>query len=168
MRKIANAAMAGIVTVAALASTGCLAKSRHGTAQVANVMQRGSCPVTTPNGLQLPPEMKQTRSPYLHGNGKLWTTLPLNGILVLTLEKDGSLGEKFPWWKSVTDQLTIEGRRLDGPGTLKANIPSGYGPTFQSTAVFFSDEGCWLHHVEKPLDGVFAEPHVSDIRLIRT
>lgn len=143
MRKIANAMTAGIVTVVALASAGCLAKFRRDQAQVASAMQGRSCPVTTPNGLQLPPEMKQTRSPYLHGNGKLWTTLPLNGILVITPEKDGSIGEKFPWWKTVTDQLTIEGRRLDGPGTLKANIPSGYGPTFQSTGIFFSDEGCW-------------------------
>lgn len=64
MRKIANAATACILTVAALASTACFAKSRHGPAQVANVMQRRSCPVTTPNGLQLPPEMKQT--PLVH------------------------------------------------------------------------------------------------------
>lgn len=144
MRKIVNAATAGIVTVAALACTGCLAKSRLNHAQVASVMQRRSCPVTTPNGLQLPPELGESSgSPYLHGNGKLWTTLPLNGILVLTPERDGSIGQKLPWWGIDTSQLTIEGRRLDGPGTLKADIPSGYGPTFQATGIFFSDEGCW-------------------------
>jgi hypothetical protein len=115
-------------------------------AKVVSAAGRRSCPVTTPNGLQLPAEMNQgSRSPYLHGNGKLWTILPINGILVLTPEKDGAIGDKFPWWRTVRGSLTIQGRRLDGAeGTLRSNIPAGYGATgFQSTAIFFSGEGCW-------------------------
>jgi hypothetical protein len=115
-------------------------------AKVASAAERRSCPVTTPNGLQLPAEMKQgSRNPYLHGNGKLWTILPINGILVLTPEKDGSIGDKFPWWRTVRGSLTIQGRRLDGAAsTLRSNIPAGYGATgFQSTGIFFSGEGCW-------------------------
>jgi hypothetical protein len=83
--------------------------------------------------------------PYLHGNGKLWTILPVDGILVVVPEKDGTLGAKFPWWRTVKGRLTIQGRRLDGAeGVLRSNIPKGYGATgFQSTALFFSGEGCW-------------------------
>jgi len=96
--------------------------------------------------MELPAEMKpgSTHDPSLYGNGKLWTVLPLDGTLILRRERDGSIGGKFPWWRAVPGNLTIAGRRLDGEGTIWSNVPAGYGVTgFQSTAIFFSGEGCW-------------------------
>jgi hypothetical protein len=59
--------------------------------------------------------------------------------------EDGSLGMKFPWWRGVKGQLTVEGRRLDGPARpLRAQIPNGYGESgFQASLLVFSGPGCW-------------------------
>ncbi len=64
---------------------------------------------------------------------------------MLSQESDGTLGQKFPWWRAVCGDLTITGRRLDIPGrALRVSIPSGYGEAgFQSSAVYFPSEGCW-------------------------
>jgi hypothetical protein len=114
-----------------------------------------SCAVTLPNGIQNPGETAscpgRPRRAYLnnftgnHGNGKLWTALPLDGKLLLTPEKDGSIGEKFPWWRAVCGRLSITGRRLDAiAGPLRASIPEGYGDAgFQASGVYFPSEGCW-------------------------
>jgi len=61
------------------------------------------------------------------------------------VEEDGSLSMKFPWTRYVKGQLTIDGRRLDGPSPpLRAHIPSGYGDTgFQATGLTFPTPGCW-------------------------
>ncbi len=124
--------------------TGCAAAP--GSSQVHGSSQAHSlhCTVTTPNGNQAPGVVTRP-APELHGNGRLWTVLPLDGKLLLTREKDGSIREKFPWWRGVRGRLTISGRRLDGPaGPLRADVPDGYGETgFQATAIFFPSEGCW-------------------------
>jgi hypothetical protein len=80
-----------------------------------------------------------------YGNGKLWTTLPTDGNLLVTPEKDGSLHQKFPWWRAVRGRLTIRGQRLDAPVTsLSAWVPEGYGETgFQASGIIFPSEGCW-------------------------
>jgi hypothetical protein len=58
---------------------------------------------------------------------------------------DGSLSMKFPWWRGVRGQLTIEGRRLDASAPpFRARIPEGYGDTgVQATALIFPSAGCW-------------------------
>jgi len=58
---------------------------------------------------------------------------------------DGSLQMKFPWWRGVRGSLTIDGRRLDAPGSrLRARIPSGYRDSgFQATGLIFPTPGCW-------------------------
>jgi len=52
---------------------------------------------------------------------------------------------KWPWWRGVRGQLTLEGRRLDGPAApMRASIPAGYGLTgFQATGLMFPTPGCW-------------------------
>jgi hypothetical protein len=52
---------------------------------------------------------------------------------------------KFGWWRGVSGQLSIQGRRLDGPAPpLRAEVPDGYGDTgFQASGVIFPTEGCW-------------------------
>jgi hypothetical protein len=62
-----------------------------------------------------------------------------------SVEKDGSVGMKFGWWRAVTGALRITGRRLDDTApALRANVPEGYGDTgFQSSGVYFPTPGCW-------------------------
>jgi hypothetical protein len=105
-----------------------------------------TCPVTLPNGSTPPGE--RYPSPNHHGNGALWATLGMKGKVLIgsaDVEKDGSLGAKFGWYRGVHGQLTIEGRRLDALArSVRAWIPDGYGDIgFQSTAIYFSTEGCW-------------------------
>lgn len=118
--------------------------------QGSNLTPPPPCRVTLPNGWApystTYDSARDKRVPGSHGNGKLWTTgLPLDGRLLLTTEKDGSIGEKFPWWRGVRGPLSIRGRRLDAPaGPLRAVVPAGYGETgFQASGVYFPSEGCW-------------------------
>jgi len=127
--------------------------------QGSNLTPPPPCRVTLPNGSQPPvkhfggtvtysPTYRGPRSDRdagSHGNGKLWTVLPLDGRLLLTPEKDGSIGEKFFWWRGVRGPLTIRGRRLDAPADpLRSHVPAGYGETgFQASGVYFPSEGCW-------------------------
>jgi hypothetical protein len=140
-------------------SVGCSTAPNLDHVQGSNGTTPFCCPVTLPNGSQ--PPVKNfggtvTYSPTYrgpltdraegsHGNGKLWAVLPLDGKLLATPEKEGSLRWKFPWWRAVRGPLTVRGRRLDGPaGPLRAHIPAGYGETgFQASGIFFPSEGCW-------------------------
>ncbi len=130
------------------------------------------CPVTAPNGktyteAELAPlhgrrgsmtttdrdGTKTTVESSLgnHGNEALSTGLYPEGKVIFrpggageTLD-DGALSMKFGWWRLVPGQLTIGGRRLDGPAPpLWARVPSGYGGIgFQATALIFPTPGCW-------------------------
>jgi hypothetical protein len=111
---------------------------------------RGSgCPVTPPDH-SIPPGQSRNpgadRAPY-YGNGRLWTVLPPNGTVREPPKRDGSIQEKFPWWRGVggRGRLTIAGRRLDAPAPpLRASIPGGYGLTdFQASGIIFPTAGCW-------------------------
>src|SRR5262249_5873305 len=105
-----------------------------------------SCKVT------LPLEGSQNSLPNGNfGNSAIQTGLWANGQVVFepggpgSIEPDGSLGMKWWWWRGVQGRLTIEGRRLDGPGAaLRSSIPEGYGEIgFQSSGLFFPTVGCW-------------------------
>lgn len=117
-----------------------------------------TCAVTLPNGSEPPgafthhvPNHNPGDNSNSYGNGKLWTTLWPNGTVEFrpdgpgSVDPDGSLGMKFPWWRSVRGKLIIEGKRLDGAApSLRAHIPDGYGDIgFQSTALIFPTAGCW-------------------------
>jgi hypothetical protein len=58
---------------------------------------------------------------------------------------DGSLVMKWPWWREVRGELTIEGQRLDAPAPLlRAEIPEGYGDIgFRPVSLIFPAQGCW-------------------------
>ena len=106
------------------------------------------CPVTAPNGSTPPNEQA---SDLNHGNGEIWTVLWPEGKVVFEpggpgqILPDGSLDMKWGWWRGVTGQLTIEGRRLDASAPpLRADIPEGYGATgFQASGLIFPSPGCW-------------------------
>jgi outer membrane murein-binding lipoprotein Lpp len=100
------------------------------------------CPITRPNG-SVPPG--STFGAEFHGNGALWVGLPPANVVVREPEADGSISDKFGWWRAVSGQLRIEGRRLDGTAPpLRAGVPDGYGDSgFQSSGIIFPTEGCW-------------------------
>jgi len=105
----------------------------------------GTCPLTLPNRSTPPGEQWAGMN---HGNGKLWTVFWPHNVVIASpdvVEKDGSIGIKWPWWRGVTGELTITGRRLDGKASpLRADIPSGYGVSgFVPSGIYFSAEGCW-------------------------
>jgi hypothetical protein len=132
-----------IACVVAVVLVGCAA---HRQQALTSAVSSFRCPVTIPNGSHAPGEFTDdsTLSPTSHGNGKIWTNLPIDGKLEITPDADGTIGQKFPWWKVVPDHLTVTGRRLDGPAApLRAWIPSGYGERFQSTGLYFPTDGCW-------------------------
>jgi len=108
--------------------------------------QRRGCPITQPNHM-IPPG--QSHNPgadqaAYYGNGRLWTVLYPGGVRE-PARADGSIGEKFPWWRAVRGNLRITGRRLDRrAAALRADIPAGYDPIgFQATGLVFPTAGCW-------------------------
>jgi len=110
------------------------------------------CPATLPRPFRPPAGVSPDvlfGSGSSYGNGKLWVGgLWPKGEIVATpdfIERDGSVGMKFGWWRQVSGPLSITGRRLDGPApALRAAVPSGYGTTgFQASRVRFPTEGCW-------------------------
>jgi len=117
----------------------------HASAQ----LQSPTCQVTRPNGVA-------ARGQELHGNihgGEGLSVLMHSSDGVITfkphgpgfVEADGSLVMKVPWHRGDRGQLSITGRRLDGPAApLRARIPTGYGEIgFQSAALIFPTPGCW-------------------------
>jgi hypothetical protein len=102
------------------------------------------CPVTKPNGKAPPGE---AASPRHHGSGRLWTILYYPTLVATerSIQPDGSIQEKFPWWRGVQGELTIQGERIDGAASpVRADVPPGYGDIgFQATSIIFSSEGCW-------------------------
>lgn len=133
-------------TPATPAETPAATDARAATGRGISRRPRG-CPVTPPNG-EIPPGQEHNPgadSAAYYGNGRLWTILYDKGILRRAPRRDGSIREKFPWWRAVRGRLRITGRRLDRHARpLRAHIPDGYGATgFQSTGLIFPSEGCW-------------------------
>jgi hypothetical protein len=100
------------------------------------------CPVT-PYSRQKPPDSHTasfTESWY--GNDALWAGL------APAYQGDwyaGPKGVKVLWYRSVSGQLTVEGRRLDAEAPqLQADIPAGYGNSgYQASGLIFASAGCW-------------------------
>jgi len=146
VRHLVNFTSACVVSSLLWVSIGCTTTPSTDQVQGANSTLPPPCPVTLPNEMHPPGERVIDGHRHgNHGNGKLWTTLPTDGKLLITPEKDGSFGQKFPWWRAVRGPLTIRGRRLHAPGDpLRSHVPAGYGETrFQASGVYFPSEGCW-------------------------
>jgi hypothetical protein len=114
------------------------------------------CPVTIPNGTTPP---GQRSSPGHHGNGRLWTVLPLDGKLVVTnkrpgpfgttagyVHRDGSISVKWPWWgiKSAGRRLIVIGRRRGSSRPrILARIRERRTRHFWASVLRFRSRGCW-------------------------
>jgi hypothetical protein len=142
----------------AVASCGDRGQATKGTSARTRADATFRCPATIPNG-QAPPG--ESRNPSDFGNGRLWTLLPVDGELVITmtrppppgtvlgeLYRDGSLATKFPWWgaRSTRRDLRISGSRLDYHSQpLRASVAPGLtrAPHFWATTIRFTTRGCW-------------------------
>ena len=127
------------------------------------VLPLAACPVTLPNG-SLPPG--ENPNSLIHGNGALWVELWPDGIVLIppqNVDSKGSLGMKFPWWRTGTGPLIISGSRLDAKAPpLRATIPNGYGETnFQASEFLFPTEGCWQ------VTGRVGEDELTFVTLVR-
>jgi hypothetical protein len=152
----------GVAAAVAMATAGCTARTPAApvpapaptsTPMAIPAPDSDRCPVTIANGNGPPGERP---SPDFHGNGKLWTALPPNGIdRGGTPEPDGSTSQKYPWWTVGTEGgIAIAGRRLDAPAPtpLRARVNSGEpatpfaevpGGRFWSSGLSFPTAGCW-------------------------
>jgi hypothetical protein len=109
---------------------------------------RELCPVTRPNG-DVPPGAPTT----FFGNGRLATDA--YGVIeadARTLNADGSVTEKFPWWGAagLPGKLRITGkRRRPTARHLRASIHAGGvedappGTHFWASEITFPKPGCW-------------------------
>lgn len=104
------------------------------------------CPVTAPNG-SVPPGEEANATEFYHGEGGIWTVLWPEGrvrVPELSVDDDGSMGMKWPWWRT-QDPIEVSGYYLGGKAApLEAGLPSGYGESgFRPSGLRFSTEGCW-------------------------
>jgi hypothetical protein len=154
-------ALIGLLVVGALAGCGgdpaasTPSSAAPSTRAVARPVARADaqgCPVTRPRRWRPPagvPVDALFGAEVAHGNGKLWVGgLGDHGVIEAgpeDVERDGSVGMKFGWWREVEGSLRIGGRRLDAPAPpLRADVPDGYGDRgFQASGVYFPTEGCW-------------------------
>jgi hypothetical protein len=103
-----------------------------------------ACPVSHTELAQSPPirsSSPTTTDWYINVNRTIWAGW---------LGQDGALrwsnggAYKTYWIRPVGSDLTVSGRRLDGPvETLKAEVPAGYDSEFQIVGIRFPSAGCW-------------------------
>ncbi len=109
------------------------------------------CPVTLPGHVGPPGVSPRDFFGWgeSYGNGKLWVGgLWPGGVINADagfINRDGSVGMSFGWWRAAPGKLRITGRRLDTPAPpARGIVPDGYGKTgFQASGVDFPTEGCW-------------------------
>jgi hypothetical protein len=148
----------GLALALALASCGDQRQVTSRTGVGARADAPFHCPATIPNG-QAPPG--ESSNPSDLGHGGLWTLVPVDGKLVITMtrppppgtvlgrfHRDGSIGTKFPWWgaESVGRHLRITGSRLDSHANpLRASVAPGLtrAPHFWASTITFPSQGCW-------------------------
>lgn len=113
--------------------------------------QASRCLVTRPHRWVPPPGVPQRAlwgSDYASGNERLWVGgLWPSGVIEAGsrfINKNGSVGMKFGWWRNVRGHLRITGRRLDAPAAPVRTGVTDYGMTgFQASGVIFPAAGCW-------------------------
>jgi hypothetical protein len=114
------------------------------------------CPVTVPTRT-VPRDARFSAAAFNYGGRHLrahlgWRKgvlragrLPDGGYMA-TIESDGSIRTKVGWWRGLSGELVITGRRVDAPAPpLRASSSSiGYGPSgFQPSSLVFPTVGCW-------------------------
>jgi hypothetical protein len=139
-----------VATIAVL-----LALSGSGAASTPSA-ENAACPVSIPTRT-VPHDAGFSAAAFNYGARRLradlgWRngvlragTLPDGGSMA-TIQPDGSIHTKVGWWRGVSGELMITGRRLDASAPpLRASSSSiGYGPSgFQPSGLVFPTVGCW-------------------------
>jgi hypothetical protein len=115
-----------------------------------------ACPVSLPNVTTSPNDhFVTTIAGYQNADGTIFTELWPGGKVIFSpdgpghIAADGSLGMKWPWYRTVPGEVIITGQRLDAPAplmppTVLRGVPDGYGETgFHPSGLLFPSEGCW-------------------------
>ena len=115
-----------------------------------------ACPVSLPNVTKSPDEhFVPSGLAFQNADGTIFTTPWPNGEVVFepggpgTINPDGSMSMKWPWYRTVPGEVEIGGRRLDGsappmPAEILRGPEDGYGETgFHPSILTFPTEGCW-------------------------
>ena len=100
------------------------------------------CLVTPYSNHKLPDSHTASFTETWYGNNALWAGL---APVYQGNWYAGQKGLKVLWYRSVTGQLTVKGRRLDAKApSLEADIPAGYGSSgYQASGLIFPSDGCW-------------------------
>lgn len=111
---------------------------------------RGASDVATGCRVTLPNEQEPYEGAGVnHRVGRMWVSLWQDGIVRAKpgdVNPDGSIDAKFGWWRGVSGDLQITGKRLDRRSLRRprAHIPSGYGESrFQPSTITFPAPACW-------------------------
>jgi hypothetical protein len=78
-------------------------------------------------------------------NGTLTAGVLPDGGSMAIINRNGSISVKVGWWRGLSGNLVVSGRRLDASAPpLHAHVPSGYGRRgFQPSGITFPTIGCW-------------------------
>jgi hypothetical protein len=115
-----------------------------------------TCPVSLPNVTKSPDEhYVPTGLAFQNADGTIFTTPWPNGEVVFepggpgTINPDGSMSMKWPWYRTVPGEVVIHGLRLDRasaamPAEILRGPADGYGEIgFHPSILTFPTEGCW-------------------------
>lgn len=83
---------------------------------------------------------------YINADRSIWVAVPANGWPSGGHVFRGNRpikGQKTYWVRPQGAPLQITGRRLDGEGTVEADIPCCYTSGFHIVALHFATAGCW-------------------------
>lgn len=120
----------------------------------------GECPVTKPKPLFAAPPPAPNKPPDYYksdwfGTADLWTMLTRGGEIWHDLPKNpGGLTQKTFWWSAnwpyrteLEPDITVTGRRLDGPGRFEAGHPGTNASADFGVAMLVGIDvpttGCW-------------------------
>lgn len=104
----------------------------------------GPCPVTARPSRAFPKQLRSQYGAAWHGRGDLFVAVQPPKFDDVRMP-DGSYGVKVAWFRRRAGTLSVEVRRLDGPGRGKAaTSDEGYPPTGPlPTGVELNAAGCW-------------------------
>jgi hypothetical protein len=118
--------------------------------------EQGACAATVPTRT-VPHDAGFSAAGFNYGGRYLrahlhWRNGPLRagrlpgGGYAATIQSDGSIYTKVGWWRGLSGELVITGRRLDAsaPPLFASRHSFGYGPSgFQPSGLVFPTGGCW-------------------------
>lgn len=162
-----------LVIVAAISLTSCGAAAKQDAGVASSAVssspmpvdadapgEGASCPVTQPPHPPFVPPAPYPKTPpplyngkFWYGTPALWTMLGPDGTWEALASHDGIYSQKVFWWRQgytreSHPELTITGKRLDGPAPPLVTGPANYGARddiglFIVVGIGIPAAGCW-------------------------